>query len=56
VIRRYPDVDVDGNDVADALVLAAIGCRHLGSPLEESLPANHLAAMNKIRWPERTLV
>jgi crossover junction endodeoxyribonuclease RuvC len=56
VIRRYPHVDVDGNDVADALVLAAIGSRHSGAPIEASLPATHLTAMAKIRWPERTLV
>lgn len=56
VIRRYPDVDVDGNDVADALVLAAIGYRHIAAPIEASLPANHLTALAKIRWPERTLV
>lgn len=58
VLKRYPDHadQVTGDDTADALVLAAIGCRHLGYPLEASLPAAHLAAMDKIRWPERTLV
>lgn len=56
VIRRYPDVDVDGNDVADALVLAAIGYRHIAAPIEESLPAVNLTALTKIVWPERTLV
>jgi crossover junction endodeoxyribonuclease RuvC len=51
VIRRYPDVMVSGNDTADALVLAAMGARHLGCPLEVALPANHLDAMAKVDWP-----
>jgi crossover junction endodeoxyribonuclease RuvC len=51
VIKRYPDWDVTGNDVADALVLAAMGARHLGYPIEMSLPATHLAAMAGVAWP-----
>jgi Holliday junction resolvasome RuvABC endonuclease subunit len=51
VIRRYPDVDVTGNDVADALALAAMGRRRFGRPLEESLPKPNLEAMDKVRWP-----
>jgi len=44
-------------DEADALILAAIGCRYLGRPIESHpLPAANLAALKKIRWPERTLV
>lgn len=38
VVRRYPDVDVTGNDEADALVLAAIRARNAGFPFEVSLP------------------
>jgi crossover junction endodeoxyribonuclease RuvC len=58
VIRRYPNVDVNGNDEADALILAAMGARHLGHPLESRLqdhlpclPASHLAAMDAVHWP-----
>lgn len=52
-IRRYPQhFDIDGNDVADSTLLAAMGCRHLGYPVEESLPQTHLAAMNAVRWPQ----
>ena len=50
VVRRYPDVEVRGNDEADALVLAAMGARHLGRPID-SLPQVHLQAMGKVRWP-----
>jgi crossover junction endodeoxyribonuclease RuvC len=53
VVRRYPHADVTGNDVADALVLAAMGRRWLGCPIETSLPNTHLAAMDGVRWPER---
>lgn len=51
VVRRYPDVEVSGNDEADALVLAAMGARHLGHPIETSLPATHTAAMDNVHWP-----
>jgi crossover junction endodeoxyribonuclease RuvC len=63
VIRRYPHVDVNGNDEADALILAAMGARHLGHPLERTplatanasiaglLPQTHLAAMGAVTWP-----
>jgi Holliday junction resolvasome RuvABC endonuclease subunit len=51
VIRRYPDIEVTGNDVADALALAAMGRRRLGQPLEESLPKPNLEAMVNVRWP-----
>jgi Holliday junction resolvasome RuvABC endonuclease subunit len=52
VVRRYPGVIVDGNDTADALVLAAMGARHLGQPIEASLPQANLAAMDAVAWPQ----
>jgi crossover junction endodeoxyribonuclease RuvC len=57
VIRRYPHIDVNGNDEADSLILAAMGARHLGHPLERGtapgniLPKTHLAAMGAVHWP-----
>lgn len=51
-VRRYSTVDIDGNDVADAVVLAAMGARHLGRPVEESLPAAHVVALEKVDWPK----
>lgn len=53
VVRRYPAVEVTGNDEADALVLAAMGARWLGHPIEASLPQVHLAALDAVHWPER---
>jgi crossover junction endodeoxyribonuclease RuvC len=52
-IRRYPWADITGNDTADALVLAAMGRRWLGHPVEDSLPQTHLAAMSGVHWPEQ---
>jgi crossover junction endodeoxyribonuclease RuvC len=49
-IKRYPKADITGNDVADAVILAAMGSRHLGAATEESLPVTHLAAMDAIHW------
>jgi crossover junction endodeoxyribonuclease RuvC len=48
-IKRYPDVDVVNNDVADATVLLAIGLRLAGIPLEDSLPATHLKALETLQ-------
>lgn len=53
VVKRYPTVDVTGNDVADALVLAAMAARMLGRPVEERLPATHTAALTGVHWPTR---
>lgn len=50
VVRRFPDWDVSGNDVADALVLCAMGCDATGHPLVE-MPALHRAALTTIGWP-----
>jgi Holliday junction resolvasome RuvABC endonuclease subunit len=47
VIRRYPDVEVTGNDEADALVLAAMCARHHGAPFD-IIPADHAVATNGV--------
>lgn len=52
VVRRYPDVDVAGNDEADALVMAAMGARLLDAPLEDSLPQSHLRALAGLELPD----
>jgi crossover junction endodeoxyribonuclease RuvC len=52
VVRRYAGVDVNGNDEADALILAAMGARHLGHPIEVSLPQANLAALAGVHWPD----
>jgi crossover junction endodeoxyribonuclease RuvC len=49
VVRRYATVDVTGNDVADAVVLAAMGARYLWQPFDE-VPKTHLAAMDGAKW------
>lgn len=53
VARRYDGLClVSGNDEADALVLAAMGARHLGRPVEVSpLPAANVAGMDGVAWP-----
>lgn len=50
VARRYPHVDVRDNNQADALVLAAIGARLAGHPIDE-LPKTHLDALAKVTRP-----
>jgi hypothetical protein len=52
VVKRYPGWEVTGNDVADAVILCAIGSRLLGHPLESSLPQSHLRALDKLTLPD----
>ena len=46
--KRYPQADLTGNDEADAVILAAIGARLAGQPIEDSLPKTHLDALTKL--------
>lgn len=50
VIKRYTEADVAGNDIADAVVLAAMGARHLGMPVDD-VPMKNLEAMAGAKWP-----
>lgn len=52
VIKRYPSVDITSNNTADALVLAAMGARFLGCPIEDDIPAGSLRAMGAVKWPD----
>lgn len=53
VARRYAHlVEVNSNDEADALLLAALGARHLGHPVDTGLPLTHTRAMASIKWPD----
>jgi Holliday junction resolvasome RuvABC endonuclease subunit len=51
---RYPWTDLADDNEGDALLLAAMGARHLDHPIEThgTLPATHLRAMRSARWPE----
>ena len=51
VTRRYPTVEFATNDEADALVLAAMGSRLLGHPIEDSLPETHRDSLKTLRLP-----
>jgi Holliday junction resolvasome RuvABC endonuclease subunit len=49
VVRRYLDlVEVRTNDEADALLCAALVARKAGQPIESSLPAPCIAAVNRV--------
>lgn len=48
--RRYPDILMSNNNEADAVLLAAIGARLLGYPVEQ-LPATHMQAMRSLSLP-----
>lgn len=50
VIKRFPGIEVRGNDEADALVLAAMGADHLGNPMVD-MPAVNRSSLEKVVWP-----
>ena len=52
VAKRYPHVDVQDNNQADALVLAAIGARLAGHPIEDGLPKANVEALTKVTRPQ----
>lgn len=52
VARRLPMFVTGGDEnLADAAVLCAMGCDHLGVPLAK-MPAAHRAILDKISWPD----
>lgn len=48
-VKRNPQIDVDGNDIADAVNFLAIGARYLGHEFDGDLPAENLKAMTTVR-------
>lgn len=53
VARRFPQYETGGNDnLADAIVLAAMGADHLGQPLTP-MPATHRIALDGVQWPDQ---
>jgi crossover junction endodeoxyribonuclease RuvC len=55
VVLRYQKLaTVTSNDEADALVLAAMGARWIGQPIEDSLPQTHSRALKAVRWQPTT--
>lgn len=54
VIRRYAHVSFNGNDEADSLILASMGARFAGFPIEGDLPQVQLRAMEKVSWHPTT--
>ncbi|MFE3052321.1 hypothetical protein [Nocardia sp. NPDC059239] len=47
-VRRYPHIDINTNDEADAVILMAIGHRIIGAPIDDPMPAANLAALDKL--------
>lgn len=41
-IRRYPMLDIPNNNVADAVIFAALGSRYKGSPIDGELAKKYL--------------
>lgn len=53
MVRRFPDLPIDGNDVADGLAIACMGARWLGYPVDGDVPKPSLAVMADVNWPDR---
>lgn len=50
VVRRYPDIDVTGNDQADAVALLDIGMHLAGQPLAQ-LPTVNRSVLDRLSIP-----
>lgn len=52
-VRTFPAVQLQSNDEADALWLAALGRRHLGAPIDPwpVCPKDRARALDKVSWP-----
>lgn len=48
VTRRYPEAEAKTNNETDAVVLAAMGARHYGCPIEDRMPKPQLDAMKTV--------
>lgn len=48
-VKRYPEFDIENDNEADAVILAAFLARALGQPIEDSLPLSHLAALDNFK-------
>jgi hypothetical protein len=51
VVRRYPLIEVEGNDEADAVALMAIGNRLAGKPIDDPMPKLNLEPLGKLSIP-----
>lgn len=52
VARRWPQFTTGGNDnLADAVVMAAMGADRLGVPIG-TVPASHRLALSRLDWPD----
>ena len=47
-VRRYPAADITDNNQADAVILAAIGARLAGHPIDDPLPMANQTALTKL--------
>ena len=47
-VRRYPAADITNNNEADAVILAAIGARLAGHPIDDPLPMANQTALTKL--------
>jgi crossover junction endodeoxyribonuclease RuvC len=50
-IHRFGYREIDGNDKADALTVAAMGCEHYGQPLV-TMPADRTALLSAVKTPK----
>lgn len=50
-VRRFPAYDIDGNDIADAVWLMALGMDAIGHQLAV-MPESHHIAVASVAWPD----
>ena len=50
---QYPDCDIKDHNVGDAMILASMAARRIGSPLDDKLEDSpEMDAFKKVEWPD----
>lgn len=52
ISKLWPNVNIHGDDQADALCFASIGAQHYGLPVPYLVLERHKLALAKIAWPQ----
>ena len=51
--EQFPDITIKDHNVGDAIILASIGARRIGSPVDDKLEDSpEMDAYKKVEWPD----
>jgi crossover junction endodeoxyribonuclease RuvC len=53
--RRFPNLIVNDNNIADSLAMLSMGARALGYPIDGDIPVKSMDMFNRVTWPIKPL-